>query len=176
MGPFYPLQRLGNNFHRWQDRLGDPRLAGMATSATTRNTTATPAQVWAVLSDGHRYADWVHGTKEIRDVEHGWPAEGTSIHFTAGVGPFTFDEKTTSRHNAPEQALELEAHAWPAGSARIGIRISPTREGSIITMNEHPLRGPARWLHNPLTAVGFRLRVTLMLKDLARLAEAEPPG
>ncbi len=147
----------------------------MATSAATQKSTATPAQVWAVLSDGYRYVDWVHGTKEIRDVDEGWPAEDTSIHFTVGKGPFTHKDRTTSRGCVEGQKLELEAHAWPIGSARIGLRISPSPEGgSIVTMNEHPLRGPARWLHNPLTALGFRARVTLMLKDLVRLAEAEP--
>ncbi len=146
----------------------------MASSAVSRPTSATPAQVWAVLSDGHRYADWVTGTKEIREVDDGWPTEGTSIHFRAGLGPMSFDDKTTSRACTPEQKLELEAHAWPAGTARIGIRISPHEGGSIISMNEHPLRGPARWLHNPLSAWLFGRRVAGMLADLAKLAEAEP--
>ncbi len=147
----------------------------MATSASSRTSTATPAQVWSVLSDGHRYAEWVHGTSEIRDVDAGWPGEGTSIHFTVGYGPFSHKDKTTSRACVEEQKLELEAHAWPAGTARIGLRINPTVDGgSIVTMDEHPLRGPARWVHNPITAIGFRFRVSLMLKDLVRLAEAEP--
>lgn len=146
----------------------------MATSSTSRECNATPAQVWAILEDGYRYAEWVHGTKEIRAVDEGWPAVGTSLHFTAGIGPFTYEDKTTTRACAPQTELELEAHAWPAGTVRIGLRVSPTRHGSLITMDEHPLRGPARWLHNPLTAIGFRFRVSLILRDLARLAEAEP--
>lgn len=146
----------------------------MASSAANKHTTATPAQVWSVLSDGHRYSEWVLGTKEIRDVDVGWPAEGTSIHYTVGVGPLTYNDQTTSRACVPGQKLELEAHAWPAGTARIGIRISSTHGGSIISMDEHPLRGPARWAHNPLSAWGFKLRVKIMLKDLAKLAEAEP--
>ncbi len=146
----------------------------MPTSASNRQTSASPQQVWAVLSDGYRYVDWVHGTKEIRDVEEGWPATGTSLHFTAGIGPLTQKDKTTSHECVPLQRLELEAHAWPGGTARVGLRISPSGTGSIITMNEHPLRGPARWLHNPLTALVFRIRVKMMLNDLVKLAEAEP--
>jgi len=129
-----------------------------------------------VLANGYRYAEWVHGTKEIRDVDEGWPAEGTAIHYTVGFGPLTYEDRTTSRGCVPETKLELEAHAWPAGTARIGLRVSATRSGSLITMDEHPLRGPARWLHNPLTAAAFRFRGKLILKDLARLAEAEPRG
>lgn len=146
----------------------------MPSSASNKRTSATPRQVWAVLSNGYRYSEWVHGTKEIRDVDEGWPSPGTSIHFTAGIGPVTHKDKTTSRECVAEQLLELEAHAWPAGTARVGIRISPEGTGSIVTLNEHPLHGPARWLHNPLSALGFRFRVKLMLDDLVRLAEAEP--
>jgi hypothetical protein len=146
----------------------------MASSAKTRRTHATPGQVWAVLSDGHRYAEWVHGTREIREVDDEWPAEGASIHFTARYGPLRLKDRTIARLCVPEERLELEAHAWPVGTARIGLFIGRTRDGSIITMDEHPFRGPAGLLHNPLSAMGFRLRVTLMLDDLARLAEAEP--
>ena len=146
----------------------------MVTSARTKQTAATPAQVWSVLSNGRRYAEWVHGTKEIRDVDEGWPGEGASIHFTVGWGPFTHKDRTTSRACLPEQRRELEAHAWPAGTARIDLRVEPHQGGSLITMDEHPLRGPASWLHNPVAALGFKVRVSFMLNDLARLAEAEP--
>ncbi len=145
----------------------------MATSHVTRDSVATPAQVWSVLSDGYRYADWVHGTKEIRAVEDGWPSQGTSIHFTAGIGPLTFKDRTTSRTCRPDTFLELEAHAWPGGTARVAVLIEKTETGSRVTLEEHPLRGPARWVHNPLTALGFKFRVRLMIDDLLKLAEAE---
>ncbi len=143
----------------------------MSTSACNKQTSASPERVWAVLSDGYRYADWVHGTKEIRAVDDGWPAVGTSIHFTAGIGPITYKNETTSRECIPEEKLELEVHGWPAGTARVGIRVSPSGTGSIITLNEHPLRGPARLLHNPLTALGFKVRVKLMLEHLVKVVE-----
>src|SRR5680860_109118 len=113
----------------------------MPTAASHKRTSASPQQVWAVLSDGYRYSEWVQGTREIREVEAGWPAPGTSIHFTVGIGPITHQDKTTSRECIPAQLLELEAYAWPAGTARVGLRVSPSGTGSIITMNEHPLRG-----------------------------------
>ena len=145
----------------------------MVSSAATTHTSAPPNAVWAVLADGYRYKDWVHGTKEIRDVDAGWPEVGTAIHFTVGMGPITYKDKTTSRACTPQRKLELEAYAWPAGSARVGLRIEPSGAGSTITMDEHPLRGPARWLHNPLSAVVFKVRVKAMLRDLKRLAEEE---
>ncbi len=148
----------------------------MSSSHATRETVATPAQVWSVLCDGYRYADWVHGTKEIRSVEDGWPRQGTSLHFTAGVGPLTFKDRTTSLTCRPGTFLELEAHAWPSGTARVAILIEKSDTGSRVTLEEYPLRGPARWLHNPLSAFGFRMRVKLMIDDLLALAEAEPVG
>lgn len=126
-----------------------------------------------MLSDGHRYAEWVQGTRRIRGVDPEWPAVGASIHFTVGVGPLSYDGKTTSRRCLVEQVLELEAHAWPAGTVRVGLRISPAPNGSVVSMNEHPLRGPARWLHTPLASAGWWVRVRSMLADLVRLAERE---
>lgn len=51
----------------------------------------------------------------------------------------------------------------------------PLGSGSLVTLNEHPLRGPARLLHNPLSALGLGFRVQSILDDLVELAEAEPP-
>ena len=134
---------------------------------------ATPTQVWAVLSDGYRYKDWVKGTKEIRSVEPGWPAVGTALHYSAGIGPVTHDDKTTVRSSDPPRFLELEAHAWPLGTARIAITLEPDGTGTKVTMNEHPYRGVARLLHTPLSALGLAARGKVMLKDLRKLAEGK---
>ncbi len=146
----------------------------MTDTAARKYTTATPAQVWALLSDGHRYADWVHGTKEIRDVDASWPAEGTALHYTAGVGPLTYKGETTVRTSEPMSRLELEVHAWPAGTVRVNVVIEPSGTGSIVTLDEHPLRGPTRLLHNPLSRLGFLARTNVMIGDLLRLAESPP--
>lgn len=146
----------------------------MSDTATTQPTKASPAQVWAVLSNGYSYVEWVHGTKEIRDVDAGWPGEGTALHYSAGVGPLTYKGETTVRASEPMRRLELEVHAWPAGTVRVNIVIEPSGAGSTVTLDEHPLRGPARLLLNPLSRLGFSARTRVMIDDLLRVAEAEP--
>jgi carbon monoxide dehydrogenase subunit G len=144
----------------------------MSQTDVTEHFAATPAQVWRVLADGQRYAEWVQGTKEIRHVEPGWPAVGTSIHFTVGIGPLEHKDRTTVRDCKVERKLELEVHAWPVGTVRVALSVEPEGDGSRVTLAEHPLRGPAAWLHSALTAVGFRARNRVQINDLRRLAEA----
>lgn len=146
----------------------------MVDSQVSERFAATPAQVWAVLADGKRYQDWVKGTKEIRAVEPGWPAEGTAIHYSAGIGPLTKDDRTTVMASDPERFLELEIHAWPAGTVRVAIKIEPDGAGSRVTLHEHPRRGIAALLYNSLAAVGLAARGKVMLKDLRKLAEGHP--
>lgn len=147
----------------------------MVDSSSTKYTKAPPLRVWDVLCDGYRYAEWVQGTKEIRSVDEGFPATGTAIHFTAGVGPLTYKNQTTVKDVVELQSLELEAHGWPAGSVLIRIRIEPDGEGCNLTMEEHPLKGPARWLHNPATKVAFNVRTSMILNNLIKLAESDTP-
>jgi uncharacterized protein YndB with AHSA1/START domain len=64
-------------------------------------------QVWDVLADGYAYAEWVVGTREIRAVDDGWPAVGTAIHYTVGLGPLTFQGKTIVRRIEPGRQLGL---------------------------------------------------------------------
>jgi Polyketide cyclase / dehydrase and lipid transport len=146
----------------------------MSDSSATRHTAATPAQIWAVVSNGYRYAEWVKGTREIRAVDDSWPDVNSAIHFTVGLGPITHKDKTIVRACEQQRLLELEVQAWPLGTARVGLRIEPTDGGSTVTLDEHPLRGPAGLFRNPLTSLGFLVRTKLMIKDLVRLAEAEP--
>jgi carbon monoxide dehydrogenase subunit G len=146
----------------------------MTETASTKDTPASPAQVWSLLSDGYRYVDWVHGTKEIRDVDASWPRVGTALHYTAGVGPITYKGETTVKVSEPERQMELEIHAGPAGTVRVNVDIRPSGTGSRVTLDEHPLRGPVRLLHNPLTRLGFLARTNRMINDLLREAERQP--
>ena len=149
-------------------------FVAMTETAAKKYTEATPTQIWAVLGDGYRYADWVHGTKEIRDVDSAWPAEGSALHYTAGAGPLTYKGETTVCTSDPLARLELEVHAWPAGTVRVNIVIEASGTGSVVTLDEHPLRGPVRLLRNPLSRLGFLARTNVMIDDLLRLAEAAP--
>ena len=85
-----------------------------------------PEAVWAVLEDGHSYADWVVGTQKIHRVDEDWPAVGSCIHYEVGIGPITFDDLTTVRRVEPKHELELEARAGWLGSARISFDVRGT--------------------------------------------------
>jgi hypothetical protein len=130
----------------------------------------TPEAVFAVLRDGKSYEHWVVGTRAIRVVEPDWPAPGSALHYTVGWGPLRKDDETRSCAYEPDRRLELEAHAWPAGTARIELRAEAVAGGTRVSIDEHPLRGPAKLLHNPLADLAIKLRNVETLRRLERLA------
>jgi uncharacterized protein YndB with AHSA1/START domain len=135
-----------------------------------------PREVWDVLSDGGAYAEWVMGTRHIRDVDPAWPELGSKIHYVVGIGPWTYEDTTTVRLIEPGQHLELEAHAGPLGSARISIVLLPWgKDRTVVILDEHPLTGPgARW-HSVLVEGLLRLRNERMLRSLARVVSQRHP-
>jgi uncharacterized protein YndB with AHSA1/START domain len=136
----------------------------------------SPGEVWDVLSDGRAYAEWVMGTRHVRDVDPDWPALGSKIHYTLGIGRWTFDDITTVRLAEPGQRLELEAHAGRLGTARVSIVLLPWGERqTVLILDEHPLSGPgARW-HSILVEALLRLRNGRMLRSLARVVHERHP-
>ena len=130
----------------------------------------TPAQVFAVLRDGRSYGHWVVGTRTIRDVDDGWPASGTRLHYTIGYAPLRHDNVTTAHVYDPESRLQLEAHAWPAGTAFIEIIATPTEGGTTVSIEEHPLRGLAKLLHNPVLDRLIKVRNVETLRRLEQQA------
>ncbi|WP_448628466.1 SRPBCC family protein [Geodermatophilus sp. URMC 64] len=135
-----------------------------------------PEQVWDVLADGHAYADWVIGTREIRAVDDGWPDVGTSIHYTVGWGPLALRGQTTVRHVEKGRRLGLEADAGLLGSARIVIDLDPWGDGTVVVLDEHPLRGPTYWLHSAVSETVLLVRGRPMVNQLARLVERRHPA
>ena len=135
-----------------------------------------PEQVWDVLSDGSAYADWVVGTKEIRAVDEGWPAVGTSIHYTVGFGPLELRGRTTVRVMEPNRRLGLEADGGLLGTARIVIDLVAWGDETVVELDESPLRGPGYRLHNAISDALLLLRGRPMVAALARLVEARHPG
>lgn len=133
----------------------------------------SPEQVWDFLSQGHRYAEWVSGTREIRDVDDNWPEIGSSIHFTVGIGPLVLEDSTTVRNAEPPHMLELEVHAGRIGTARLLFEIRPWGEHTVVVLDEHPLSGPGAHFHNMVIDLALRLRNRRMLDKLAKLIEIE---
>lgn len=130
----------------------------------------TATQVFDVLRDGKSYEHWVVGTRAIRDVDPGWPAEGTRLHYTVGYAPLRKDDVTTSRSYDPDALLDLEAHAWPAGTASIVLRCEPRDDGVLVSIDEKPMRGKAKVLHNPVADLLIKLRNVETLRRLEQLA------
>ena len=133
---------------------------------TRRMQDVTPTQVFDVLRDGRSYQHWVVGTRAIRDVDAGWPSPGTRLHYTVGYGPLRKDDVTRSLAYEPDTGLELEAHAWPAGTAGIVLRVERVERGTRVSIDEAPRRGLARVLHNPAAAALIALRNVETLRRL----------
>jgi uncharacterized protein YndB with AHSA1/START domain len=139
--------------------------------ATNCRITDVPREaVWAVLADGFTYSDWVVGTRAIRDVDATWPQAGSRLHYTVGYRPLRHDGHTEVLSVDPGGCLELEAHAWPFGSARITVRLADADRGCRIDMEEYPARGSAALLHNPVGDALLGLRNIETLRRLERLA------
>jgi hypothetical protein len=129
--------------------------------------------VFDVLRDGDTYASWVVGTRMIRAVEPGWPAPGTALHYTVGRGRLRKNDETRSLAYEPDRRLELEARAWPAGTARIELRAEPVEDGTLVSIDEHPLRGPATLLHNPAMDLLVKIRNVETLRRLERCVQRQ---
>lgn len=104
---------------------------------------AEPAKVWKVLADGWTYPLWVVGATHMRAVDAGFPAVGTRLHHSVGAWPAQIQDRTEVLACEPERLLELKAHAWPSGAARVRITLSPEPGGTRVAMDERAEAGPA---------------------------------
>ncbi|ASR05299.1 SRPBCC family protein [Gordonia rubripertincta] len=138
-----------------------------------RHTSATPAQVWSVLSDGWLYASWVVGASRIRDVDPTWPQAGSKIHHSVGIWPALLNDETQSRESKAG-LLELSAAGWPFGRARIRMTIEKNGNGSIIGMEEFVETAPLKWIPPVIQQTAMSPRLNECLTRLAMLAERQP--
>jgi hypothetical protein len=127
-----------------------------------------PSTIFTVLRDGWSYARWVVGTSEIRDVDEGWPTPGTRIHYRIGRGAASKEDVTRSLRLVDGSELELEAVGRPLGAARVDFRIDQVRDGSLVTITEHPTKGVLRTMHNPAFESLIYLRNVETLRRLER--------
>jgi hypothetical protein len=104
-------------------------------------------KVFAVLADGWSYAGWVVGASHIREVDGGWPGEGTRIHHSVGPWPLLVHDVTAVRAVDPPRMVELDARLWPFGAARIRLELTEVDPGvTEVRMLERVVRGPGRRL------------------------------
>ena len=105
-------------------------------STTSRPVSATPEQVWEVLSDGWLYPLWVVGASRMRDVDQGWPAVGTKLHHSVGTWPLLIDDTTEVLEKEEQRRLLLLARGWPAGQAHVEITLEPRGTDTVVTITE----------------------------------------
>jgi uncharacterized protein YndB with AHSA1/START domain len=128
-----------------------------------------PDQVFAVLSDGWSYAGWVVGATHIRDVDRRWPEVGTRIHHSVGAWPLQIEDETVVRAIDHGKSLELHAKLWPVGTAWIRFDLTPTANGTRITMAEKTVSGPGALLPEAVQKVFLLPRNRETLQRLADL-------
>ena len=138
---------------------------------TCRTIHAPPQRVFAVLADGWSYASWVVGAAHIRDVDDGWPAVGTRVHHQVGPWPLSLKDQTSVRTVENSRLLELDAHAWPLGAARVRLELRPDGADSTrVVMTEELSSGPGRLLPRRVQSLILKPRNNEALRRLDDLA------
>ncbi|MEU9581532.1 SRPBCC family protein [Streptomyces chilikensis] len=132
---------------------------------------ATPEQVWGILSDGERYADWVVGTTRSRPVRGDWPEVGAALEYEVRIGPLKLRNETVVRRCLPGRELELEAKAGPLGTARIALELRSWGDDTLVVVDEHPLQGAGGKIHNVGVEALIQLRHREMLRRLEQVCE-----
>jgi uncharacterized protein YndB with AHSA1/START domain len=132
---------------------------------------APPEDVFAVLANGWLYSGWVVGTSHMRAVESDWPAAGSRLFHATGVWPATLNDETRVEEAQINRRLVMTARGRPIGEARIEITLEPELQGTRVSIDEAPVKGPGAWVHNPLTESLLHRRNVESLARLAALAE-----
>ena len=140
-------------------------------STTTRSMSATPEQVWKVLSDGWLYPLFVVGASRMRDVDESWPAVGARLHHSVGTWPLLIDDTTEVLEVEEGRRLLLKARGWPAGEAHVDISLRPDGDATLVTMEEDATAGPGVLMPKPLRDAQLHWRNVEALRRLAFVVE-----
>jgi uncharacterized protein YndB with AHSA1/START domain len=141
----------------------------MATVSRTIN--AAPSAVFATLSDGWLYSNWVVGTSHMRAVETAWPAVGSRLHHCSGVWPIVTRDDTVVEESEPDRRLVLIANGGILGAARVVIELEAAGEDTVVTLVETPIAGIGKWTNNPVNEAILARRNVETLARLAALTE-----
>jgi hypothetical protein len=137
-----------------------------------RTVRATPERVFAVLSNGWSYSDWVVGTSHIRDVDPHWPALGARLHHKAGPWPVSLWDSSEVVAMEQDRRLCLNARLWPLGEAVVDIRLQPSGNyATRVTLHEDFEQGPLRWIQTKVNDMILHQRNVESLRRLGDLAE-----
>ena len=140
-------------------------------STTTRTVSATPEQVWEVLSDGWLYPLFVVGASRMRDVDESWPAVGARLHHSVGTWPLLIDDTTEVVEVDEGKRILLLARGWPAGQAHVDISLQPSGDTTVVTITEDATAGPGTLTPKPLRDAQLHVRNVEALRRLSFLVE-----
>jgi uncharacterized protein YndB with AHSA1/START domain len=142
-----------------------------------RTIQAPPSKVFAILSDGWTYSDWVVGTTHIRAVDAAWPAVGAQLHHKAGPWPLSLQDSSTVLSCEPGRSLLLRAGLWPLGEAEVRLDLDPVGTSATrVTLSEEFAAGPLRGARNKVNDLLLHGRNIECLRRLADLAERRVSG
>ena len=146
----------------------------MARNETTIR--ATPDEIFDVLSDGRSYGHWVVGSKEIRDVDAGFPAVGSRFHHRVGIGPLSMPDHTEVLACERPRRLELKAKARPLGTAHVTLELLALPDGTTkVTLVEDAGDPLSRLIFLPFTHLLVRGRNVESLRRLKAMVEGRGP-
>jgi hypothetical protein len=138
----------------------------------TRELQCTPEDVFGVLGDGWLYPSWVVGASRMRDVDHNWPHEDSTLHHSVGVWPFLISDTTQVTEWSPPDRMSMRARGWPVGEAQVVIDVQRRSKGvCAVRIEEAPVKGPARGIPRPIVDPLIRWRNSETLRRLGFLAE-----
>ena len=140
-------------------------------STTTRSVSATPEQVWKVLSDGWLYPLFVVGASRMRDVDESWPAVGARLHHSVGTWPLLIDDTPEVVEVDEGKRILLLARGWPAGQAHVDISLEPQGDATVVTITEDATAGPGLLVPKPLRDAQLHWRNVETLRRLAFVVE-----
>jgi uncharacterized protein YndB with AHSA1/START domain len=127
-------------------------------------------RVFAVLADPARYAEWVVGAARVRGADSSWPAPGSRLHHSTGLGPATIDDSTEVVACDPPSRLVLLAHLGPLGSFQVELDLEQLGEQTRVHMREEAVEGISK-AAGPVGDAAGRVRNKLSLARLKALAE-----
>jgi uncharacterized protein YndB with AHSA1/START domain len=134
---------------------------------------APPERVFAVLENPASLGAAVPGTRRIRHFDPAWPALGTRLHHSVGLGPFVLRDHTEVLEVEPPHRLVLEARLRPLGSLRVEFSLAGRPGGTELTIDEQPAGGlVALAALRPLVNALLRLRNHELGRRLRRIVAA----
>ncbi len=141
-------------------------------SVVTIEVAASPERVFAVLSEPHRYADWVVGTKSIRDADETFPERGSRFSARLGSGAATVEAVTTVLEREEPRRLVLRTRARRLGAVQIELELEERGLATNVTLRERPIGAPLAKLASTLGEPLVTARNRRSLQRLKQLVEA----